>query len=194
MEAITQVRSRTVVLPSEDIDTDQIIPARFLTTTTKQGLGENLFADWRYDADGAWAALDDGRGVIVSEPLAYRRGIRRGDVVTLASPAGNRRFEVVAIHYDYASERGAVLIDDALYERLWADPLTTAASISDGTGRAFGPGRCRSSGGRRRWYQLEAGIPSLWSTRVRRACGASSRPAFTAARVVAFTGTRPKVF
>jgi 3-isopropylmalate/(R)-2-methylmalate dehydratase small subunit len=41
-----------VVLPAEDIDTDQIIPARFLTTTTKDGLGQSLFADWRYQADG----------------------------------------------------------------------------------------------------------------------------------------------
>ena len=45
--------SRTVVLPSTNIDTDQIIPARFLTTTTKEGLGKQLFADWRYDASGA---------------------------------------------------------------------------------------------------------------------------------------------
>jgi 3-isopropylmalate/(R)-2-methylmalate dehydratase small subunit len=41
-----------VVLRSSDIDTDQIIPARFLTTTTKEGLGKNAFADWRYDAQG----------------------------------------------------------------------------------------------------------------------------------------------
>jgi 3-isopropylmalate/(R)-2-methylmalate dehydratase small subunit len=52
MEPITVIRSRTVVMPSSNIDTDQIIPARFLTTTTRQGLGVSLFADWRYDAAG----------------------------------------------------------------------------------------------------------------------------------------------
>jgi 3-isopropylmalate/(R)-2-methylmalate dehydratase small subunit len=51
MEPIKQLRSRTVVLPNDDIDTDQIIPARFLTTTTKDGLGKNLFAEWRYDKE-----------------------------------------------------------------------------------------------------------------------------------------------
>jgi 3-isopropylmalate/(R)-2-methylmalate dehydratase small subunit len=52
MEALRLLRSRTVVLPMRDIDTDQIIPARFLTTTTREGLGVHLFADWRYAADG----------------------------------------------------------------------------------------------------------------------------------------------
>jgi 3-isopropylmalate/(R)-2-methylmalate dehydratase small subunit len=52
MEPIKTLRSRTVVLPTTNIDTDQIIPARFLTTTTREGLGQNLFADWRYDAQG----------------------------------------------------------------------------------------------------------------------------------------------
>lgn len=47
------IRSRTVVMPQTNIDTDQIIPARFLTTTTKDGLGKQAFADWRYDTDGS---------------------------------------------------------------------------------------------------------------------------------------------
>ena len=53
MEPLTILTSRTAVLPAANIDTDQIIPARFLTTTTRAGLGARLFADWRYDAQGA---------------------------------------------------------------------------------------------------------------------------------------------
>jgi len=48
----TALTSRAVLLQRDDIDTDQIIPARFLTTTTRQGLGKHLFADWRYHPDG----------------------------------------------------------------------------------------------------------------------------------------------
>ena len=53
MEPLKRVHSRTLVIPSSNIDTDQIIPARFLTTTTKDGLGRQLFADWRYRSDGS---------------------------------------------------------------------------------------------------------------------------------------------
>ena len=56
MEPMTTLHSRTVVLPIRDIDTDQIIPARFLTTTTREGLGDALFHDLRYDQDGALRA------------------------------------------------------------------------------------------------------------------------------------------
>lgn len=46
------LRSTCVPLPLENVDTDQIIPARFLKATTKEGFGENLFCDWRYDKQG----------------------------------------------------------------------------------------------------------------------------------------------
>ncbi len=52
MDPIRLVRGRTAVLPRANIDTDQIIPARFLKTTVRTGLGKSLFADWRYDAAG----------------------------------------------------------------------------------------------------------------------------------------------
>jgi 3-isopropylmalate/(R)-2-methylmalate dehydratase small subunit len=53
MEPFVTLRATGVVLPFENVDTDQIIPARFLKTTDRLGLGNNLFADWRYDALGA---------------------------------------------------------------------------------------------------------------------------------------------
>jgi 3-isopropylmalate/(R)-2-methylmalate dehydratase small subunit len=53
MEPIKTFTSKTVVLPTENIDTDQIIPARFLKATSKNGLGDKLFADWRFAADGS---------------------------------------------------------------------------------------------------------------------------------------------
>lgn len=59
----TVVTSRCVPLPMENIDTDQIIPARFLKATSRDGFGENLFHDWRYDASGAPIA-----GFVLNDP------------------------------------------------------------------------------------------------------------------------------
>lgn len=52
MEKFQVLTSTYVPLPIENVDTDQIIPARFLKATTKEGFGDNLFADWRYDKEG----------------------------------------------------------------------------------------------------------------------------------------------
>jgi len=52
MKPFTNFESRLVPLPNNNIDTDQIIPARFLKTTSKEGLDKQLFCDWRYDSDG----------------------------------------------------------------------------------------------------------------------------------------------
>jgi 3-isopropylmalate/(R)-2-methylmalate dehydratase small subunit len=52
MAPLQPFTSRVVALVADNVDTDQIIPARFLKATDKAGMGEHLFADWRYDADG----------------------------------------------------------------------------------------------------------------------------------------------
>ena len=52
MDKFVTLTSTIVPLPIENVDTDQIIPARFLKATDKKGFGDNLFADWRYDVDG----------------------------------------------------------------------------------------------------------------------------------------------
>jgi 3-isopropylmalate/(R)-2-methylmalate dehydratase small subunit len=69
------VSSRLVPLPADNVDTDQIIPARFLKVTDKAGLGEGLFADWRYDADGR-----PRPGFVLNRPeMAGRQVLLAGD-------------------------------------------------------------------------------------------------------------------
>jgi len=70
MKAVHQIDSTTLVLPQRNIDTDQIIPARFLTTTERAGLGRRAFADWRFD-DAGQAKPD----CILNRPEAASAGI-----------------------------------------------------------------------------------------------------------------------
>ncbi len=65
MKKFTTLESRVVPLPVDNIDTDQIIPARFLKTISKEGLDKNLFCDWRYDAAG-----NDNPDFILNQPRA----------------------------------------------------------------------------------------------------------------------------
>jgi 3-isopropylmalate/(R)-2-methylmalate dehydratase small subunit len=67
MEPFVTLSCTGVVLPLENVDTDQIIPARFLKTTDRRGLGTNLFADWRYDSAGV-----PKPGFVLNRPEAKR--------------------------------------------------------------------------------------------------------------------------
>jgi 3-isopropylmalate/(R)-2-methylmalate dehydratase small subunit len=66
MQAFKEIQSTFVPLPMENIDTDQIIPARFLKATTRDGFGKNLFRDWRYENDNADTPKAD---FILNNPL-----------------------------------------------------------------------------------------------------------------------------
>lgn len=70
---IHRIDSPALLLPVDDIDTDQIIPARFLKTTSRRGLGEHLFADWRYDDAGA-----PRPGFVLNAPTAAGRRVLVG--------------------------------------------------------------------------------------------------------------------
>jgi 3-isopropylmalate/(R)-2-methylmalate dehydratase small subunit len=133
MKPIHLIRSRTVVLPVENVDTDQIIPARFLVTTTREGLGKGLFADWRRERDGrpkAGFPLDQPEAAGATVLVAGRNfgcGSSREHAVWALQAAG---FQAVVspafadIFRANALKNGLVpvLVDDATADWLIANP------------------------------------------------------------------------
>jgi 3-isopropylmalate/(R)-2-methylmalate dehydratase small subunit len=132
-ERFTTITSRTLVLPQANIDTDQIIPARFLTTTSREGLGAAAFYDWRYDADGG--ALDGA--VLNTLDPAEHRVLVAGDNFACGSSREHAPWALVDygfravistsiadIFSSNALKNGLlpVVVDNATHERLLADP------------------------------------------------------------------------
>ena len=87
-QPFTAFASRTVVLPATNIDTDQIIPARFLSTTTRAGLGAVLFADWRYDPSCAPRPVPTMSAVGVARPSEQGQAITITDTAAINPPEG----------------------------------------------------------------------------------------------------------
>ncbi|MEO0869557.1 MAG: ABC transporter permease, partial [Cyanobacteria bacterium J06642_11] len=84
--------------------------------------GQRPYAWIRDDVKDPWPQLDSGEGVIISEALMLRAGIDDyPETVTLESPQGPMTFPVVAVFYDYASDRGTILLDNDLYLDAWKD-------------------------------------------------------------------------
>lgn len=81
--------------------------------------GEKAFDFRQGGGVGAFEAFRGGEGVLVSEPLAYRRGWRVGDEVAIATDSGPRRFRVAGVFRDYSSEQGVVMVDRGVFERWW---------------------------------------------------------------------------
>jgi 3-isopropylmalate/(R)-2-methylmalate dehydratase small subunit len=156
VEPIKTFTSRTVVLPTENIDTDQIIPARFLKATSKNGLGDKLFSDWRFSADGQQKA-----------DFALNRPEAKGARVLVAGDnfgCGSSREHAPWALYDYgfravvsssiadiftnnSLKNGLlpIVVDKSMHERLLAAPgaeVTVSLeqqtlTLADGTGTKF---------------------------------------------------------
>ena len=156
MEPIRTFTSRTLVLPIDNVDTDQIIPARFLKVTSKAGLGKQLFADWRYDASGAPKAdfilnRPEAEGAAVLVPGDnFGCGSSREHAPWALLDYGFRAVvstSIASIFQSNALKNGLlpVVVDRATHRRLLAAPGAPVAidleactlTLADGTSARF---------------------------------------------------------
>jgi 3-isopropylmalate/(R)-2-methylmalate dehydratase small subunit len=152
MNPLREIRSRTVILPMENVDTDQIIPARFLVTTSRDGLGDGLFADWRYDGEGRPRPdfvlnRDSARGArVLVAGRNFGCGSSREHAVWALQGGG---FQAV-VSTDFADIfRGnslknglvPVVVDEATHARLVESPGTEVTIDIDARAIAFGSRR-----------------------------------------------------
>ncbi len=81
------------------------------------------------DSSGVLSRTVAARGVVISEVLAGRLGLREGSLLTLTTPEGERSFPVIGIFYDYATDGGKLVMDRSLYRTLWDDDTTTVMAV-----------------------------------------------------------------
>ena len=94
-----------------------------LTELLVMRIPREIFDGFRFlegNRPDAWEALQGG-AVIVSDPYAYRHGVRKGDTVRLRTDRGERAFPVAGVYYDYSSDQGLVVILGKTYDRFWED-------------------------------------------------------------------------
>jgi len=91
--------------------------------------GEGAFDFLEGDPAVAMRGFREGRGVIVSEPFAYRRALHLGDTVSVSTPSGPQALSVLGVFYDYGSEQGTVMMGRSLYDRFFDDPGITSLGL-----------------------------------------------------------------
>jgi 3-isopropylmalate/(R)-2-methylmalate dehydratase small subunit len=145
MEKIQLIRSRTVVLRRQNVDTDQIIPARFLKTTSKEGLGRALFADWRADPDFPLGRPEAQGAAVLVAGDNFGCGSSREHAPWALLDAGFRAVistSIADIFRNNALKNGLlpVVVDAATHARLLAAPQEVVIdlgartlSLADGT-------------------------------------------------------------
>ena len=94
MQSLQKITSRFIPLRIENVDTDQIIPARFLKATTKEGFGKNLFRDWRYENDDETKPKND----FVLSPRNLMLWSSKKDILTLISKRRIQLYYIFQTH------------------------------------------------------------------------------------------------
>ncbi len=123
----------------------EITRARHLSLETADGFSELFIAEiprrsfagyWFQagDSDEIYRAFQSDDAVIVSEPYAYHRNLRKGDTIRLRTGRGERPFTIAGIFTDYGSDRGRITMNRALFEKYWHPPQTDALGIYLPTG------------------------------------------------------------
>ncbi len=107
-----------------------------------------------------WGALDRGEGVIISEALYLRDGTQEPEAVTLVTPMGERTFKVIAVFYDYSSDRGTVILDDDIYKALWGDDRIASLGLFAGDGVDVNElvGRIKGAFGERQSLSVQSNV------------------------------------
>ncbi|OKH11412.1 FtsX-like permease family protein [[Limnothrix rosea] IAM M-220] len=104
--------------------------AKIISADGDVSAGQRPYAWIRDDVKDPWPQLDAGEGVIISEALMLRTGVTDPpETVTVESPRGELTFPVIAVFYDYSSDRGTVLLDDDLYLEAWQDPSIASLGL-----------------------------------------------------------------
>ncbi|MBI1366311.1 MAG: 3-isopropylmalate dehydratase small subunit [Alphaproteobacteria bacterium] len=156
LDKFSALTSRTMVLPQENIDTDQIIPARFLTTTSRKGLGKVVFYDWRYDEDGrpknssVFNGVDPQTHRILVAGSNFGCGSSREHAPWALVDFGFRAVissDIADIFKSNALKNGLlpVTVDEKTHAKLLASPgaevtidlETLSVTLSDGSGTTF---------------------------------------------------------
>ncbi|MEM1183224.1 MAG: FtsX-like permease family protein, partial [Acidobacteriota bacterium] len=88
-----------------------------------------VFSFTEGNRDEVFTRFSKGEGVLVSEPYAFRHGVGIGDSLELRTEDGPKNFEILAIFYDYASDRGLVMMDSGLYGELWHDTSVQSVGL-----------------------------------------------------------------
>jgi len=89
------------------------------------------------DADPVWPAFQTGEAILISEPLAYRRGLAVGDRLELPTDQGGHTFPIAGVFLDYGSEHGRILLHRTGYERYWRDPTVGSAAVFAAPGESL---------------------------------------------------------